>query len=127
MLPRTSAYIKSRDNETKWMYFFIQDEEVLEKHNSISNKVSSIIKKELDCEPIYDKKFLKTKIISYSDETTDFHSREIPKTGSDFICWLVVLIDSVLKRDENYYPQVFLKESKHIQKEKRPLDILVMT
>ena len=29
------------------------------------------------------------------------------------------LIDSVLKKDEHYYPQVFLKECKYIEKEKK--------
>ena len=34
--------------------------------------------------------------------------------------WLaVILIDFVLKKDENYYPQVFLKEYKYIEKEKK--------
>ena len=31
----------------------------------------------------------------------------------------VILIDFALKEDENYYPQVFLKESKYIEKEKK--------
>ena len=30
----------------------------------------------------------------------------------------MILIDSVLKKDENYYPQVFLKECKSIEKGK---------
>ena len=29
------------------------------------------------------------------------------KEGSNYICSSVVIIDSVLKKDENYYPQVF--------------------
>ena len=35
------------------------------------------MKEELESEPIYNKKFLKTKIKSYSDESTDFHDKEI--------------------------------------------------
>ena len=38
---------------------------------------------------------------------------------SNYICWLMKLIDSVLKKDEHYYPQVFLKECKYIEKEKK--------
>ena len=48
--------------------FFIEDNELLEKNNSIWNKVNNIIKKELDCEPIYNKNFLKTKTRSYGNE-----------------------------------------------------------
>ena len=54
MLPKTSAYVKSYDGETKWMYLFIKDE-LLENYNGIWNKVSVSTKKELDCESIYNK------------------------------------------------------------------------
>ena len=65
MLPKTSAYVKSYDGEIKWIYFFIEDEELLETYNNIWNEIRSSITKELDCEPINSKKFLKTKIMSY--------------------------------------------------------------
>ena len=34
----------------------------------------------------------------------------MPKESSYYICLSVILIDPVLKTDENYYPRVFLKE-----------------
>ena len=34
------------------------------------------------------------------------------------ISWSLIKIASVLKKDENYYPQVILKEYKYTQKEK---------
>ena len=34
----------------------------------------------------------------------------MPKESSHCICLSVILIDPVLKTDENYYPPVFLKE-----------------
>ena len=49
MLPKKSAYVKSYDGETKQMYFFIGNDELLETYYDIWNKVSSSIKKELDC------------------------------------------------------------------------------
>ena len=52
--------------------FFIKDNELLEMCNDIWNKVINSIKKELDCEPIYDKKFLKIKIMPYGHEAADF-------------------------------------------------------
>ena len=83
MLPKTKAYVKSYDGQTKWMYLLIEDDILLEKYNTIWDKVSSDIKRESDSEPVYNKKLLKTKIKSYSDEATDFHDKEIPKVGSD--------------------------------------------
>ena len=35
MLPKASAYVKSYDNQTKWMYFLIENDDLLEKHNTI--------------------------------------------------------------------------------------------
>ena len=46
MLLKTSPYIKSYDGETKWMYFFIEDDKLLEKYNGIWYKASNSIKKE---------------------------------------------------------------------------------
>ena len=36
---------------------------------------------------------------------------------SDHICLAVISLDYPLKKDENYYPPVFLKEFKYIEKE----------
>ena len=41
MPPKTSAYIKCYDGETKWMYFVI-DRELLEKYN-MGSKVNNSI------------------------------------------------------------------------------------
>ena len=57
MLPKTSACY---EGQTKWMYFLIEDDE---KCNTIWDKVSADIKKEFDSDPIYNKNFLKTKIL----------------------------------------------------------------
>ena len=52
MLPKTSAYVKSYNAQTKWMYFMIKDDDLLEKYNTIWNKVSADIKKEFDSETL---------------------------------------------------------------------------
>ena len=72
MLPKTSAYLKSYDGQTKWMYFLIEDDKLLEKYNTISDKVSADIKKEFDSDPVNNKEFLNTKIKSRGDEVTVF-------------------------------------------------------
>ena len=104
--------------EIKWIIFFIKDAEMLKKHTDIWINVSNSITKELDWKPIYIKKFLKTKWRSYSVETADAHSRKIPGSGSNHICWLVISIDCVFKKVENSYPQIVLKEWEYIEKEK---------
>ena len=39
MLTKTSAYVKSYDGQTKWMYFLIEDNDLLERYNTIWDKV----------------------------------------------------------------------------------------
>ena len=45
--PKTSADAKSYDRQTKWMYFLIGDDDLLEKYNTIWDKVSADIKKRI--------------------------------------------------------------------------------
>ena len=61
MLLKTSAYVKSYDGQTKWLYFSIEDDELLEKYNTIWDKVSADIKKSLIANLFIIKKKLKTK------------------------------------------------------------------
>ena len=47
MLLKISVYVKSYDGQTKWMYFLTEDDDLLEKYNTIWDKVSTDIKKNL--------------------------------------------------------------------------------
>ena len=47
MLSKTSAYVRNYDGQTKWMYFLIEDDELLEECNSTGDKVSANIKRNL--------------------------------------------------------------------------------
>ena len=76
MLLETSAYVKSYDGQTKWMYFLIEDYDFLGKYDTIWDKVSADIKEEFDSEPVYSIKFLKTKIKSHGDEVTNFYDKK---------------------------------------------------
>ena len=41
MLPKTTAYVKCNDGQTKWMYFLIEDDDLLEIYNTIWYKYKS--------------------------------------------------------------------------------------
>ena len=111
------------------MYVFFEKRwKLLKKCNEIWKGVSNITKKEFDSNPVYNKKYIKTKIKSYKGKiNTNFHNNEISKEGSEFICESVILLDSVYKKDKNYYPQVFLEECKYVVKERSLLRGLLMT
>ena len=51
MLPKTSAYAKSYDGQTKWMYFSIEDDNEPGKYNTMWNKIIADIRKNLIVNP----------------------------------------------------------------------------
>ena len=115
MLLETSAYVKGYDGETKWMCVLIEVDDLLEKYNTIWDKVCADIKKEFDSEPVYNRYFLKTKIKSHGNEVTDIYDKEIPKEDSNHTCLAVISLYSACNNDGNYYPEVFLRECKYIK------------
>ena len=65
------------------MSFLIKDNELLEKHDEILEKVKSSFKNEFGSEPEYIEKYLKAKIKSYNEKiNTNLHSNKIPKEES---------------------------------------------
>ena len=57
ILPKTSAYTNSYDGQTKWMYFLIENNDSLNKYNTIWNKVGADIKQEFNSEPKHNNSF----------------------------------------------------------------------
>ena len=78
------------------MYFKIKDENISDKYMVIWEKVSNVIKK-INSELIYNKKYLKAE--------KRFNTRE------SFQCFYipVILLDSVYRKDRNYYPTIIQK------------------
>ena len=92
----------------------MENDELLEKYNEICEKVKNSIKEDFDSEPVYNEKYVNAKIKSYNGKiNTSFQNNKIPEEGSQFICLLVVLIDSLFRTCKNYDPQVFLEECKY--------------
>ena len=81
----------------------------------------NLIEKKIDSEYVYNEKILNIKIKSSGDRVTDFYNQELPKVDSNHTYLAVISLDSALKKDENYYLQVFLKACKYV--EKKWLDI----
>ena len=82
--------------------FLIEDDGLLEKYNTIWDKVSYDIKKGFQSKLVYNKIFLKTKIISHGNEVTDFYDKNIPKVDPNHTCLAVISLDSALRKDLNY-------------------------
>ena len=97
----------------------IEDDDLLEKCNAIWDKVSTDMKKlrtSLSINIYIYIYILKTKIKSYGDDVTDFYDKVNLKVDSNHTGYAVITLDSVLKKDDNYYLQEVLKECKCIEK-----------
>ena len=64
----------------------MEDNELLEKYNTLWNKIRADVIKEFDSNLTYNKHILKTKIRCYGDEPTDFYDSEILKVESNHTC-----------------------------------------
>ena len=60
---------------------------------------------------------MKTKINSHGDEVKDFYEEKILNLDSSHTCLAVMSLDYALKKDDNYYSQVFffIHECKYIE------------
>ena len=84
------------------------------KYNEIWNKDKSILNVKFHSQPIYDDKYIKTKVNTFNNAiNTLFSGDEIPKDRIHYICISAICIDSVLRRDKKNYPQVYLEQCKY--------------
>ena len=114
-----SGYIKYFENGMKNMSFKIEEDDVYNKYNQIWNKIKELLGVKLYSEPIYDDKYIKTQVKTFSSViNTLFSGDEIPKERADYVFIVCISNDSVLRVDKKNYPQFYLEQCKHkIKKE----------
>ena len=103
------------------MNHLVKDEKILKIYLKIWNKTKNLIKKELNSEPVYNDKYIKTKIKIYNDKVyTNFQHNKIPKDNEYCACLSVILLDFVfVHSNKEYYPQIFLEECKYAIKDRK--------
>ena len=76
-------------------------------------------------QPIYDDKYIKTKVKTFSSTiSTLFSDNENPRERNHYIGIAAICIDSVLKVDNKNYPQVYLEQCKHKIKKRKLVDFI---
>ena len=69
------------------MSFKIEDESVYIKYTEIWNKIKNILQLRFHSQPIYDEKYIKTKIKTFNNMiNTVFSGIEIPKERIHYVC-----------------------------------------
>ena len=111
------GYIKYFENGGKHMSFKIEEESVYLKYTEIWNKIKSMLNVKFHSQPIYDDKYIKTKVKTFNNTiNTHFSGDEIPKERIHYVCISAICIDSVLSTDKKNYPQVYLEQCKYKMK-----------
>ena len=114
ILPQMSGYIKYFEYGSPNMSFLIKDDEVGEKYEQIWDVIKNKLKIKFHSEPVYEYKYLKTKVREYDGVIkTNFLGNGIPKENMHYTCIACITIDSVMKMDKKYFLQVYLEECKH--------------
>ena len=101
ILPQMSGYIKYFENGGKNMSFLIKNDRVLDKYNTISDKIKETLNIKFHSMPVYDEKYIKAKVREFNGVIkTKFLGDEIPKENLQYACTACITIDSVMRMEK---------------------------
>ena len=96
--------------------FFTDNNEFLERYTAIWEKISDLVNKKFDSDPIYNNKYINTKIRSYNNDikthfrNIDNKNNKLPEKNKPYKCVPLISLDSIIKINKKYYPQTLLQE-----------------
>ena len=107
-----SEYImisKVEDNKSKLMSLCINDEKLSGKYKAIWPKIEDLKKIKLNTLPVYDDRYIKTKITTFGDKFyTNIRDLYVPEGDIECESFTVISVYSLLVCDKKYYLQVYL-------------------
>ena len=116
ILPQMIGYVKQFDTN-KTMSFKVSDNKLLKKYNKIWEKISNLWDIKFDSQSVYGDgdKYIMTKIKMYGDRVnTNFQGKKVPKENASYKCLSLIMLDSIIRANKNFYPQTLLEECKYI-------------
>ena len=130
LLPKMIGYIKYFEDDKKTMSSVVDDAELFIKYTEIWDKIRDLINKKFDSEPVYNNKYINTKVKLYNNDIkTNFHDenniREVPKEKCAYKCSSLIYLDSVIQTNKKYYPQTFLEECKYKFTNKKVKNLII--
>ena len=113
-----SGWIKYFENGEK-TNFKIEDDEVYLKYNEIWKKIKDLLTGiRLSSDVIYNDQYIKKKVKAFKMVKTLFDNDKISEEKMEYECIPYISVDSVLKIEKKYYPQVYLEQCKYKAKER---------
>ena len=104
------GYVKTfTDKNNRLMSFSMDNDKLLEKYKTIWTKIDNLRNIELNTLPVYDDRYIKTKIRTYGDKVyTLFCALNVPDCGVEYESFTIISIDFWLVYENEYYLQVYL-------------------
>ena len=91
-----------KGKSNKLMSFRIDDEKLLEKYKAIWTKIQNLKNIELNALPVYDYRYIKTKIRTYGNEVyTNFRGLNVPEDDIEFESFTIISIDFLFVYKKN--------------------------
>ena len=115
-LPKMTGYLNVFKDGARKMSFFTDNDEFLEIYTAIWEKISNLVNKKFDSDPIYNNKYINTKIISYNNDINinfrniDNKNNKLPEKNKPYKCVSLISLDSIIKINKKYYPQTLSQE-----------------
>ena len=115
-LPKMMGYLNIFKDGNKKMSFFADNNKFLEKYTKIWEKISNLINIKFDSDPVYNNKYINTKIRSYNNHIkTNFRdidnkTNKLAEKNKLYRCMSLISLDSIIKINIKYYLQTLLQE-----------------
>ena len=118
ILPQMDGYIKYFENGGKNIPFMIKDDKVWDTYdkiwNVIKDKLGIKVHSEHEHKHKFKYKYLRVKVREFEGmKKTNFLGNGVPKENMRYTCIACITIDSVMRMDKKYFPQVYLEECKY--------------
>ena len=110
-------YLKEFDDNMT-MSLRVDNNKLFKKYCKIWRTISGLLEIKLDSEPVYSDtdSYIKTIVKLYGNRVnTNFQDKEVPKKDASYKCLSLIMLDSVVKVERKYYPQVILDECKYVK------------
>ena len=108
-----------RFKENTMMSLRVEDKQLSKNYNKVWKITERLMSIDFESKPFYgdDDTYIKTKIKEYarSSVITNFHNKKVSKEKIPCKCLSIIMLDSVIEVNENYYSQTFLEECKYVQ------------
>ena len=99
------------------------DDNVILKYNKIWRKWIFFLSVELDSKPVYDEKYIKTRVKTFEDTViTKFTDNEIPKENTYYSCIATICVDPVIELEKKNILRSILSKCKLRLKKKKNID-----